>query len=107
MYVNFSFKVVDQDNQDRWDATISEFDDYGSFQRVVISAYGNRLEVLCGQCCSYRWIFLPELEIGCTQATLSDFFWNINQLGYILNRKDTFSTIYGVFYALSEVSCHV
>lgn len=107
MLLNVSFKVFNQDNHDSWDATISEFDDYGSFQRVVISACGSRLEVLCGNCASYRWIFLPELEIGCMQAAVSDFFWNTDRLGHFLNPKDTYSTVYGVYYALSEIYPYV
>lgn len=106
MLLNLAYNVSDHENHDCWEGIISEFNDLGSFQRVVIEAYGSRLDVLCGECPSYRWVFLPELEIGCMQASLSDFFWNSERLSRILNRKDALSIVYGLHFILARVKTH-
>lgn len=101
MLSDITFHVVDPNNQDSWIGSISEFYDFGSFQRVVIEAYGSRLDTLYGECCSYRWVFLPEYEVGCMQATSNDFFWNTERLSRIISRKDSLSIVHGIHFVLS------
>lgn len=100
MFDSVDFQVVDSLNHDRWTGSISDFFDYGSFQHIVITARGSRLTVLCGKCFFYRWIFLPELEVGCPQATSDDFFWNVERLSPLIGRVDSLSVVFGVHFAL-------
>lgn len=101
MFIKKVFTVFDRLNGISWLAYLKEFQDFGAFQRIVISARGSRLEILTGECNSYRWILLPELDIGCMQAHISDFYWNIEKLSHYLNYPDTLSTVYGIHFALT------
>lgn len=106
MFISSSFNVLDHDNHVSWIASISDFNDLGSFQRIIIQYNGNQIEVLCGDCLNYRWIFFPLLEIGCMQSFIDDFFWNTEKLCSILNRNDAFTTVYGVYHVLSGGYLH-
>lgn len=101
MLLNKAFDVVDHRHHTCWKASVSDFQAFGSFHRIIISSCGSRFEVLYGICPDYRWLFLPELEIGCMQADPNDLFWNIERLGSILNRRDTLTIVHALRFTLS------
>ena len=98
MFQSGQFHVFDQDSHQCWTGAVLDFFDYGSYQHILISARGSRLSVFCGECSSYRWIFLPELEVGCSQAGFHDFFWNVERLSALIGRVDSLSVIFGLHF---------
>lgn len=96
MLLNQMFDVMDHQFNSCWKASISDAQAFSSFHRFIISSCGSRFEVLYGRCPEYRWLFLPQLEIGCMLSDPSDLFWNSERLGSLLNRKDTLTIVYAI-----------
>lgn len=106
MSVNYAFDIVDHEHHSCWKASVSDFNTSCSFHRLIVTSCGSRFDVLYGICQDYRWLFLPELQIGCMQADPSDLFWNIERLGSVLNPKDALTIVHAIRFAFSRGDHH-
>lgn len=97
-----TFLIQSFDSDEHWTGTLGYFRDYGAFQQLSISARGSFLDILTGQCDSYRWVFLPDLEVGCRQAAADDLFWNVEILAPHIGPADASSVACAIRFILEQ-----
>ncbi len=102
--MNDTFLVKSFLSDETWTGSLRSFVDYGSFQLISFSARSSLLEVIVGQCDSYRWVFLPNYEIGCMQADINDIFWNSEKLSTLIGPTDASTIVYGICYAYQKMN---
>ncbi len=100
--MNDSFLVKSFLLDETWTGSLCSFEDYGAFQRISFSARCSLLEVIVGQCESYRWVFLPDYEVGCMQADINDIFWNAEKLSSLIGPTDASTIAYGIRYVYKK-----
>lgn len=72
-----------------WRCVISLICNHDPYFEANIQGNGSSFHVITGPHIGGNFLCIPDHEIGCELATLTDVFWNTEQIRHHLNPKDS------------------
>lgn len=63
---------------------------------MMVSARGSRFHILFGKHTYGNFLCIPNWNVGCEMAGLSDTFWNLERLTRQLKKTDATSVVYAL-----------
>lgn len=80
----------------RWTASWMETGAVQGVSELVISGRGSMYTVILGKYSSGSYLCIPEQGIGCQLGSLSDTFWNFEQLSRLICRTDAATIVHAL-----------
>lgn len=94
--MNYSCNTLTSRGVIDWECTVELIDQHDAFYEAIIEGKGSSFHVIVGPQINGNFLCIPNWQIGCELASLSDVFWNSEQISQHLNQIDTKTVALGL-----------
>ena len=95
MYTVFECIWKTQNRCERWPASITYMENYGSHYEFMIMSRSS-IRVIIGRSSSGNFACIPDFDVGCHLSDLKDIFWNKEKLTKALGKVDGITIAYAL-----------